>query len=509
MKKLLLIFLFIFSFLILFSQNQKDSLVYKKYYYTNGNISSEGYMLKNQPEGYWKTYNEKGILITEGNRKNFKLDSIWKFYNQDGKLQLEITYEEGKKNGIRREYHEQEIVEYYFHNDVIDSLKIYYPNKKLKIFTPYEDGIENGFSKEYDTSGTVIVLREYRGGVAVSLDRINRYDKAGMKTGMWKTFFPNGLVYEEIPYQSNKRNGFYKVYDTVGNLSKIEKYVNDELIQDPPELRKLEIRTDYYPNGNPKIVAGYYKGKAEGVRREYSEDGKIKKSYILHEGRVIGEGGIVDDKGFKNGHWKEYYDDGALKSEGKYVAGRKVDYWKYYFKNGEIEQEGNFGTKGEFDGVWKWYYETGKERLVENYENGLLEGAVNEYDEKGNIIVKGEYLGGEENGNWLYKNGSSQQTGNYINGRRNGLWKHYLNDILIFEGAFLDGIPNGKHKYYWETGKIKEEINYVQGKKQGEDRKYDREGNIFLIITYKNGMEISYDSYKLPEEMLVGEEGGE
>ena len=62
--------------------NETDG--YKKFYFPNGKLSSEGMIRSGKPDGYWKSYNENGLVKSEGNRLNFKLDSLWSFYNDSG-----------------------------------------------------------------------------------------------------------------------------------------------------------------------------------------------------------------------------------------------------------------------------------------------------------------------------------------------------------------------------------------------------------------------------------------
>ena len=61
----------------LLAQLPKDGPV--KYYYPNGNVSSEGTLRNGKPDGYWKSYSERGRIKSEGNRVDFKLDSSWRF----------------------------------------------------------------------------------------------------------------------------------------------------------------------------------------------------------------------------------------------------------------------------------------------------------------------------------------------------------------------------------------------------------------------------------------------
>src|SRR5262245_9181693 len=74
----------------------------KKYYFPNGQVSSEGTLVDGKPEGWWRTYYENGTLRSEGNRVRFQLDSIWRFYDEEGVLASEISYKADKKNGPLR-----------------------------------------------------------------------------------------------------------------------------------------------------------------------------------------------------------------------------------------------------------------------------------------------------------------------------------------------------------------------------------------------------------------------
>jgi len=77
--------------------------------------------------------------------------------------------------------------------------------------------------------------------------------------------------------------------------------------------------------------------------------------------------------------------------------------------------------------------------------------------------------------------------------------------LTLFKGNFLDDLPEGKHTYYWDNGKVRDEGTYVAGKKEGDWIKYNYDGTLFLIITYRNGIETRYDGVKItppyePEE---------
>ncbi len=505
MNKTYIIFILLFA-LPLMSMTQ-DTVTYTKFYYENDTVSSEGYLKNGKPDGYWKTYNEKGVLKSEGNRKNFELDSVWKFYNETGKLTMEINYEKGKKNGIRKSYLEKEIIEEHFKDDIKQGFTTYYnANGKMMQIIPFDNGLEHGISKEFDEDSTIISITEYRRGMVISRERMNRKDKNGMKQGLWKTFWDNDKTRTEGNYINDKENGFFKTYSPEGNLMLIEKYINGEKQMNVPELRNLEVRTDYYPDGKVKIVASYDNGVAEGVRREYTKEGSIAQSYIFKKGVIIGKG-IVDENGLKQGVWSEFYDNGAKKADGKYKDNKKIGYWKYYYVNGNIEQEGLYNNKGNTEGEWKWYFNNGNVLLVQNFMDGIEEGLLIEYDDTGKVITRGEYIEGQETGEWYYNISNFIIQGKYVDGKRDGEWKeHYPDGKLRFSGSYIEDNPNGKHVYNWDNGKIKEVGNYIMGKREGEWLKYDYEGNLFLKTYYRNGKEYKYDNVVLDPKIEEDEQ---
>lgn len=488
--------LVVFLFVVVYCFAQQDSTMkHVKFYYPNGQISSEGYLKEEKPEGYWKTYYENGILKSEGNRTNFLLDGTWKFYKEDGTLTVEINYKKDKKNGKRISYFKEETLEETFEDDVKQGItSFYYKNGKVKKEIFYKDGLEDGIVKEYDTTGRIITLYTYKKGFIISREIINRFNSLGNKHGQWFDFYESGKIKQTSEWRNGVLNGFVKNYEETGNLQNVQKYINGIIQPEATEIQVYDIRYDYYENGKIKIIGSYREDKPDGIRREYDEKGKIIKGFIFRNGVLIAEG-IIDEKGQKQGEFVEYFESGRVAAKGKYINSNPVGPWKYYYPEGSIEQEGSYDYKGNNMEEWIWYYANGSILKKENYENGLLEGDYEEYDINGKIIVKGEYFDGEETGNWFWEIGDTREEGKYVDGQESGNWT--VTDIntqkKIFEGKYIDGEPNAKHTYYWETGQKKLEGHYIMGKKEGEWLHYDSEGFLIVKTTYKNGIEKKYD----------------
>jgi antitoxin component YwqK of YwqJK toxin-antitoxin module len=497
-------FTMVFLLVAFILKAQENNIIpngYNRFFHPNGIISSEGLMREGKPDGYWKTYWETGILKAEGNRKNFELDSIWSFYDESGKTTLQISYLNGKKEGIRRTFRENELVEENFSNDVKQGLTItYFPDGKIMRTVNFENGLENGLAKEYLPDGTVITLIEYRRGFVVDRENINRRDKNRLKQGRWKFFYPDGKVKTEGIYRDDKRNGYFKEYDEKGMLTDVGKYVNDVRQEEAPELVKLDVRTDYYPTGKVKTVASYKGNTPEGIRRDYAENGQVISAFTYRNGKIVGEG-IIDDEGIKDGPWKEFYNDGQLLSEGSYRNGKRIGKWRFYHPNGNLEQEGNYNNQGNADGAWNWFYDDNSLLREETYLNGKSDGIFTEYDETGKIIIQGEYMDGLEEGLWKYLLGDHREEGTYRGGMRNGEWKYFFDDgKLAFQGSFIDDNPNGRHIWFWPDGKKKDEGEYINGMKTGDWIQYNNDGSIFLVISYQNGIEKKYDGVKIKPE---------
>jgi antitoxin component YwqK of YwqJK toxin-antitoxin module len=499
------IFLILFGLSNLLSA-QEDTLSdgFTVFYHPNGEKSSEGYIKSGKPEGYWKTFSEEGVILSEGNRKNYLLDSIWKFYDENAVLKMEISYLEGKKNGIRTTYRENEKIEENFIDDLKQGLtSYYYPEGEIKKTVIYVDGLEEGIAKEYAEDGRITQLITYKKGFIANRERINRYDSQNKKHGNWKYFFDNDNLKIECIYKHGLKNGYYKEYDIEGNLIHAFKYIEGEKQEFVAELTKLDVKTEYYSDGRVKIKATYKDDKPEGVWRENTEDGEIERSYIYKNGIIVGEG-VITEQGERDGNWKEYFEDGILKGEGAYDHDLKVGPWTYYHRNGKLEQTGTYDTLGLLKGYWQWFYDSGLIQRKENFKNGIADGLLTEYDELGNVIIEGTYYRGLEDGFWFYELGDHKEEGEYIEGMRDGQWKsYYLNGDLKFKGKFIEDNPHGEHVWFWDNGKLKDKGSYIMGRKHGDWITYNYDGTAFLIITFENGIEKKYDGVKILNENMA------
>lgn len=480
---------------------------YKAYYYEDGKISSEGILLKGKPDGYWITYYPNGLRKSEGNRKNFLLDSTWSFYKENGNIQYKINYLESKKNGVYQHFDENCLLikEENFKEDEISGVTTtFYPDSTeilVKKTVPYENGRKEGVGYEYAIDGRVTAIVTYSKNFIVSNEQINRTDKDGLKQGVWKDYFPNKRLKTEKRFKNDKLNGYLKQYNRQGKLESATLYLNGEEQSDENNIADFDINTTYYSDGTPKSTSVYNKaGKRDGVSTFYNKDGSISSTEIYKNGYLLRKG-IIDENGFYQGPWEEYYLNGKIKSKGTYKDGKKYGKWEYYFTSGKIEQKGSYDVNGRFTGEWNWYYENGNLLRREEFRKGIEDGELEEYALDGKLITKGEFFDGEKEGEWFYELNDHQEKGKYRYGQRNGYWEHrFPGGKVSFEGSYVDGAPEGKHKYYSEKGYLIKEENYSFGIKDGKWSWYDSFGSETTTITYKDDQEIRIDGQKIKYE---------
>lgn len=468
------------------------------FYYPTGEKSSEGTLVDGKPEGWWKSYNTAGVLVSEGNRRNFLLDSLWTFYNDDGKLVMTTHYRQGLKDGEQIVYKADEYAVSQWRADTIIGQVLTYDTRGwLKMSVPYENGKPHGLAKEYNDTGLVVAVTKYYRGVQSRRERINRTDKQGLKQGSWKLFWPNGNMRAEGSYLNDNKHGFFKYYDAAGDFLYVEKYDHGELVVDAKETKQMDKRMSFHPNGKVAVEASYCRNVPDGVRREYDTTGKLIKGYLYEDGWMRYEG-ITDENGLRQGLWKEYYPTGELRSKGKYKDSKTIGSWKFYFPDQTVEITGAYSSKGRKDGEWVWFYPTGDTMIIAHYDDGELDGFYAEYDEQGVPFVKGEYVAGYEEGEWLYRNGTSEETGKYDGGKKEGLWiTTFDKDHVAFEIRYDQDVRDGKYTAYWENGAVKTLGKYSKGLQEGQWTYFDDEGHTLLTTLFKDGREIKWNDYTI------------
>jgi antitoxin component YwqK of YwqJK toxin-antitoxin module len=146
--------------------------------------------------------------------------------------------------------------------------------------------------------------------------------------------------------------------------------------------------------------------------------------------------------------------------------GLKQGKWTKTYANGIPRYEGQFKNDKPY-GEFKNYY-----------ISGVLK-AVTKYSPDG-IIARTKTF---------HENSLPMASGKYINQIKDSVWNYYsdTDGKLISQESYKNNKLEGKSiTFYPDNGKIAESIDYINGKKEGELRKYFPEGNIMTEGTYVN-----------------------
>ncbi|MFT5969560.1 MAG: antitoxin component YwqK of YwqJK toxin-antitoxin module [Flavobacteriales bacterium] len=476
---------------------------FKQYFFNNGKVASEGYLVDGKPDGFWKSFYQDGKPKSQGDRLNFALEGLWKFYDTQGSLKEEIGFKEGKKHGIFRKYEQGLLLsEFFYLEERLDSVsRWFYPTGQVKRSVPFDDNFEQGKGFEYAIDGTILAMQKYRSGVMVKNLKINRVDSEGRKQGLFMEFYTKKNTKSEGMYFNDLKDGYFKYYLEDGGLQKNERWIMGVLQTNDANAGRIRLSATYNEAGYVERMGGYRNGKMDGGHRLFNEKGDVILNQIYQLGVLIAEG-TVDSLGLRQGEWKSYYEKGALKSKGNYQADKKMDKWYFFFIDSTLEQVGSY--KNDFpDGSWKWYFQGQILQKEERYRNGLLSGNSVEYDSFGNVLAKGSYIEGQKDGRWIYELNDHKEVGRYKDGLMTGEWNYfYEGGYLQFNGSYIDGIKHNNHTWYYPNSKIRVSGSYFYGRKTGAWKYYEISGLLIVTVFYENGVETKYNGSKIGVELV-------
>ena len=94
---------------------------------------------------------------------------------------------------------------------------------------------------------------------------------------------------------------------------------------------------------------------------------------------------------------------------------------------------------------------------------------------------------------YYYESGQLKEEVNFANNLENGLYKKYHeNGTLAAEGEYKAEIENGLWKYYHANGAEQEQVTYVNGKEEGWVYVLSETGDTVKWINYKEGRPLSF-----------------
>lgn len=495
-------------------------------YYRNGSIS-EQYILKDgKNNGFYKLYYRNGQLQESYNYVNDVLDGKYEIFHPNGKLSVDVTVTNGKINGVRKDYYPDGSLqeEYNFLNGERDgNFKEYYTNGKLAASGQYkagkqvgiseayfingelktkveldESGKENGTNTWYDIDGKKYLDYTFVKG---DLKMVTFTDKNGVSSVLaekkgkkidYKTNYPNGQLSREVSIIDGKKEGQFKYYDYYGNLTSVELYKNDELV---------DSICNYFSNGQIKSITHIANGKADGLYLEYNIFGDFIREGLHQDGEYHKE-------------WYGYLFDGQKEYESYFLNGERHGFQTSYTIHGKLENWSEYDKGkiianifidtngliidrfGEYDGSINLHNPNGKYiRMKGNYKNGNADGLFEWVNPAGQTMTKGSYINDERSGDWkwYHLNGKLSTEVTYLNGERHGEEINYhFNGVKKSTYTFEHGSYEGSSTRWHDNGKVYMTGSYLNDERHGKWLYYNPSGELFCIRYYDQGIFTSY-----------------
>ena len=306
----------------------------------------------------------------------------------------------------------------------------------------------------------------------------------------------NDILIYEGEFLNGERNGMGKIFNSNGKL-KFE-----------GEFRHGKAHgagNEYNSEGELKYIGYYLYGKKNGKGREYYnyKFNKIKfEGEYLNDKRWTGKGydkinqKIIFELKDGKGYVKEDEDDLLILYEGEYLNGERHGKGKEYSLNVLV-------FEGEYLNGKRWTgkaYDRVNNELIYELKNG--KGLIKRMDYDTNYYITQinvECINGELNGifcQYLMKEENENFSFEMISKKNNDLknsWK-LVKDKLIFKGEYKNGKLNGKAKEYYINGKLKAEMEFLDGEKIKE-KLYDNDNNIRFEGEYLYGCKLKGKDY--------------
>lgn len=289
-----------------------------------------------------------------------------------------------------------------------------------------EDTMRHGSYEKYFFNGSIALTGTYA---------------MGSRQGLFTEYYQNGQKRLEATFANNKKNGPVVAYYDNGAVMQRANFLYHKLTD--------SVYT-YYPDGRLKSVSYFNNDYPDGPIKDYWPNGKLKSLYRYKNSKP-------------NGLCLEYYETGVLALEANYSKGFLTGNYTTYWPNGKVDTE-NQMADNEKNGQFKSYNEAGVLIKQGNYKKGFLQG-----------LVRG----------W-YDDGKPKVEANYLNGKLSGITKRYYPDGKNLQEK-LEYLQEGKRwrgTQYWENGKLKAEIDLVQGEPINTQKMYDAQGTLRLISNY-------------------------
>ena len=256
---------------------------------------------------------------------------------------------------------------------------------------------------------------------------------------------------------------------------------------------------EYFDNGKVKTVGFYKNKKASGNWTTYDSTGDTLSVVFYKRGKATGPFiKFIIGKNLRS------------KFESSNHTSNNYSDWR-----DERQKMVGFYRKGVVNGKFILYYQNGNIKQTGNYKKGVKNGKFIEYHDNGKLRHIEFYKKDKLDGDWeyYYNTGKIREKRVYHRGtlKTTIKYEHFENGNLKSSESYMhkpksNGYTSkkahGPWKLYYENGNLRMESVYNDGIADGEWKHYYENGKIKSIMIYKNTKYVSFTKYDMNGEVI-------
>jgi antitoxin component YwqK of YwqJK toxin-antitoxin module len=202
------------------------------------------------------------------------------------------------------------------------------------------------------------------------------------------------------------------------------------------------------------------------------------------------------------------------KIEGAMIDGKLHGVWKGYNQKGKLLREIEF-IDGEPEGTFKTFYieprapkwerefseyELPKKKThflysTEEYKGGMLNGDFFQYNWKGEVVMKGNFVDDYLDGPFVEQYPIAYNITNYEEGFKDGYMRTYLtlpfqDTLLLYELNFQNDMLNGRSVAYHTNGSVAKQGFFMDGEPIDDYEAFDTLGTKFHHVKFQYGFPV-------------------
>lgn len=106
-------------------------------------------------------------------------------------------------------------------------------------------------------------------------------------------------------------------------------------------------------------------------------------------------------------------------------------------------------------------------------------------------------------GTYYYESGVVSSEGEFVNGLKSGQWNWFdPRGRVLKMGSYADGVESGVFKDYYPDGTTYQVVTYREGKMNGVYRLYRPNGSVESVVTYRDGLQQDTSWFYYPNGSL-------